>query len=98
VLVLGFGLSLGQASALGLPGAMELAIILLVVFPMLLAWIVGLSAVGDTSGHPSTRTPNPRVVTAAPLVSNADLDAGVMGRLGSGYRADRQSGTPGLTG
>jgi hypothetical protein len=50
VLVLGFGLFLLQPSALGVPGGVELAIILLVMFPLLFAWIIGLSAVGGYVG------------------------------------------------
>jgi len=49
VLVVGFVLYLGQPSALAIPGAMELAIILL-VFPLLFAWIIGLSALGGYAG------------------------------------------------
>lgn len=49
VLVLGFGLFLGQPSALGIPGGMEV-IILLIMFLLLMAWIVGLSAVGGYLG------------------------------------------------
>jgi hypothetical protein len=68
VLVLGFGLFLWQPGALGVPGGVELAIILLVMFPLLFAWIIGLSAVGGylggylrTESGPSTgdtRIPN----------------------------------------
>jgi hypothetical protein len=50
VLVLGFGLFLWQPGALGVPGGVELAIILLVMFPLLFAWIIGLSAVGGYVG------------------------------------------------
>jgi hypothetical protein len=50
VLGLGFGLFLLQPSALGVPGGIELAIILLVMFPLLFAWIIGLSAVGGYVG------------------------------------------------
>ena len=49
LLVLGFLLYLGQPSALGIPGAMELVIIL-IMFPVLFAWIIGLSAVGGYAG------------------------------------------------
>jgi hypothetical protein len=50
VLVLGFGLFLWEPGALGVPGGVELAIILLVMFPLLFAWIIGLSAVGGYVG------------------------------------------------
>ncbi|MFC6942883.1 DUF5518 domain-containing protein [Salinirubellus sp. GCM10025818] len=50
VLVLGFGLFLWQPGALGVPGGVELAIILFVMFPLLFAWIIGLSAVGGYVG------------------------------------------------
>ena len=50
VLGLGFGLLLFQPGALGVPGGVELAIILLVMFPLLFAWIIGLSAVGGYVG------------------------------------------------
>lgn len=50
VLGLGFGLFLLQPSALGVPGGVELAIILLVMFPLLFAWIIGLSALGGYVG------------------------------------------------
>ena len=50
VLVLGFGLFLLQPSALGVPGGVELAIILLIMFPLLFAWIIGLSAAGGYVG------------------------------------------------
>jgi len=50
VLLFGFVLILGQPSALGIPGGAELAIILLVMFPLLFAWIIGLSAVGGFLG------------------------------------------------
>jgi hypothetical protein len=49
VLALGFVLLLGQPTALGIPGAMELLIVLL-IFPLSIAWIVGLSAVGGYVG------------------------------------------------
>ncbi|WP_159901580.1 DUF5518 domain-containing protein [Salinirussus salinus] len=49
VLVLGFGLFLWQPGALG-AGGVELAIVLLVMFPLLFAWIIGLSAVGGYAG------------------------------------------------
>jgi hypothetical protein len=50
VLGVGFGLLLVQPSALGVPGGVELAIILFVLFPLLFAWTVGLSAVGGYVG------------------------------------------------
>ncbi|WP_254832766.1 DUF5518 domain-containing protein [Haloglomus salinum] len=50
VLGLGFGLFLLQPSALGAPGGVELAIILLVMFPLLFGWIIGLSAAGGYVG------------------------------------------------
>ncbi|AKH97474.1 DUF5518 domain-containing protein [Halanaeroarchaeum sulfurireducens] len=50
VFVVGFGLFLGQPSALGIPGGLELAIIFLVMFPLLFAWTIGLSAVGGYLG------------------------------------------------
>jgi hypothetical protein len=50
VLVVGFVLYLGRASVFGLPGGVELAIILFVMFPLLFAWTVGLSAVGGYLG------------------------------------------------
>lgn len=50
VLGLGFGLFLLQPMALGIPGGVELAIILFVMFPMLFAWIIGLSALGGYLG------------------------------------------------
>ena len=50
VLVLGFVLYLGQPAAPGIGGGMELAIILLVMFPLLFGWIIGLSAVGGYLG------------------------------------------------
>ena len=50
LLGLGFGLFLLQPGALGVPGGIELAIILLVMFPLLFAWIIGLSAVGGYVG------------------------------------------------
>lgn len=50
VLGLGFGLYLLQPSALGVPGGMGLAVILLVMFPLLFAWIIGLSALGGYVG------------------------------------------------
>jgi len=50
VLGLGFGLFLLQPSSLGVPGGVELAIILLVMFPLLFAWIIGLSAIGGYVG------------------------------------------------
>lgn len=49
VFVLGFGLFVAQPSSLG-AGGMELAFILLVLFPLLFAWIVGLSALGGYLG------------------------------------------------
>ena len=49
VLVVGFVLYFGQPSALAIPGAMEVAVILL-VFPLLFAWIIGLSALGGYAG------------------------------------------------
>jgi hypothetical protein len=50
ILVLGFVLYLGRASIFGLPGGVELAIVLSVMFPLLFAWTVGLSAVGGYLG------------------------------------------------
>ncbi len=50
ILVLGFVLYLGRASMFGLPGGVELAIILFVMFPLLFAWIIGLSAIGGYLG------------------------------------------------
>ncbi|MEF8788608.1 MAG: DUF5518 domain-containing protein [Haloarculaceae archaeon] len=50
VLVLGFVLVLGQPAALGVPGGVELAVILFVMFPLLFAVIIGLSAVGGYLG------------------------------------------------
>ena len=50
VLVIGFVLYLGQPAALGVPGGVELAMILFVMFPLLFAWVIGLSAVGGYLG------------------------------------------------
>jgi hypothetical protein len=52
LLVLGFGflLFLSRPGALGVPGFVELAIILFVMFPLLFGWIIGLSAVGGYVG------------------------------------------------
>lgn len=51
VVVLGAALFLGSASAgVGLPGAVELVIIFLVVLPALTLWTVGLSALGGYLG------------------------------------------------
>jgi hypothetical protein len=50
VLVVGFGLFLAQPSALGVTGLPELVVILLVMFPLLFGWLVGLSAVGGYLG------------------------------------------------
>jgi hypothetical protein len=50
VLVLGFVLYLGQPSALGVGGGLNLVIILFVMFPLLFAWVIGLSAVGGYLG------------------------------------------------
>jgi len=50
VLGLGFWLFLLQPSALGISGGLELAIILLIMFPLLFGWIIGLSAVGGYVG------------------------------------------------
>lgn len=49
VLGLGFVLFLAQPSALG-AGGVELAFILLVMFPLLVAWTIGLSAAGGYVG------------------------------------------------
>lgn len=46
ILVLGFVLYLGRASVFGLSGVVEPAIILFVMFQLLFAWLIGLSAVG----------------------------------------------------
>jgi hypothetical protein len=45
-----------QPSALGVPGGVELAIILFVMFPLLFVWIIGLSALGGMWVRISTRT------------------------------------------
>ena len=50
VLALGFVLAVLQPSAVGVTAPLELAIILLVLFPLLIAWIVELSAVGGYVG------------------------------------------------
>jgi membrane glycosyltransferase len=50
VLLFGVVLLLGQPSALGIPGGAELAFVLLVLFPLLFGWIIGLSAVGGFLG------------------------------------------------
>jgi uncharacterized BrkB/YihY/UPF0761 family membrane protein len=50
VLATGIGLAVWQPSALALPGPLELAVVLLVTFPLLFAWIIGLSAVGGYVG------------------------------------------------
>lgn len=50
VLGLGFLLVLVQPSALGVPGGVELAVILLVMFPLLFGWIIGASALGGYLG------------------------------------------------
>jgi len=50
VLGLGFGLFLLQPSALGVLEPVELSIILFVMFPLLFAWIIVLSAAGGYVG------------------------------------------------
>jgi len=50
VLVLGFVLYLGQPTALGVGGGLNLIVILFVMFPLLFGWIIGLSAVGGYLG------------------------------------------------
>jgi len=48
--VFGFVLYLGQPAALGVGGGLNLVIILFVMFPLMFAWIIGLSAVGGYLG------------------------------------------------
>lgn len=65
VLLAGFVLVLGQPSALG-AGGVELAFVLLVLFPLLFAWIVGLSALGGYLGaslRPESPSPSREVVS-----------------------------------
>ena len=50
VLLLGFVLYLGQPSVLGIGGGLNLVIILFVMFPLMFAWIIGLSSVGGYLG------------------------------------------------
>lgn len=61
LLVLGMVLFIGLPSALGIPGGVELVIILFVMFPLLFAWNIGLSAVGGYLGayiRPDSRPPS----------------------------------------
>jgi hypothetical protein len=50
ILLVGFVLVLGQPSALGVGGALELVLVLFVMFPLLFAWLIGLSALGGYLG------------------------------------------------
>jgi len=50
VLLLGFGLAFLPTVRFGVPGGVELAIILFVMFPLLVLWTVGLSALGGYLG------------------------------------------------
>jgi hypothetical protein len=50
VLLLGASLFLLPTTQFGVPGGLELVIILFVMFPLLFAWTIGLSAVGGYLG------------------------------------------------
>jgi hypothetical protein len=50
VLVLGAGLFFLPSTQFGVPGGLELAIVLFVMFPLLFLWTIGLSAVGGYLG------------------------------------------------
>ena len=50
VVISGVGLFVWQPGALGVPGGVELVVILFVMFPLLFGWIIGLSAVGGYLG------------------------------------------------
>jgi hypothetical protein len=77
VLGLGFGLLLLQPSALGVPGGVELAIVLLVMFPLLFAWIIGLSALGGYLGaylYSSAQSPSSESETPGGQGSEGEED------------------------
>lgn len=69
ILVLGFGVILFfgiPGAGFGVPGGLELAIIVLFMLPLLFAWTIGLSAVGGYLGGLLGESSQPATGDAAP--------------------------------